>query len=193
MTGSTMRIGKLDAARRQLRTAITLWFNGGDPVSVHTLAVAAYEIIHTISEKRDPYRRDLLFDTLWIKDEYRREWINTIKKHANFFKHADRDGDSVIEFNPELSEGYIFFAIAGRELCGELASNEESIFMWWVMIHKAHILTENGHKTLANRIPIDAVEHLRTISKSEFFQALSVARANSVRGSFTRRHTLRLS
>ncbi|MGI8569030.1 MAG: hypothetical protein ACR2KT_08130 [Methylocella sp.] len=74
-----VRIGKLDAARRQLRTAITLWFNDGDPVSVHTLAYAAYEVIHAISEKRDPTRRDLLFDSRLIKDEFRGEWNATVE------------------------------------------------------------------------------------------------------------------
>jgi hypothetical protein len=65
-----LRIGKLDAARRQLETAIILWFTDGDPVAIHTLAFAAYEIIHVVSKKRDPNRRDLLFDPLVIKDEY---------------------------------------------------------------------------------------------------------------------------
>ena len=32
-----IRIGKLDAARRQLQAAITLWFNDGDPVAIHYL------------------------------------------------------------------------------------------------------------------------------------------------------------
>jgi hypothetical protein len=53
-----LRIGKLDAARRQLQTAIALWFDERDPVAIHTLSVAAYEIVHTISKQRDPHRRD---------------------------------------------------------------------------------------------------------------------------------------
>jgi hypothetical protein len=64
-----LKIGKLDAARRQLKTAIALWFTGGDPVAVHALAFAAYEIIHTISKKRDPKRGELLFDATLIKRE----------------------------------------------------------------------------------------------------------------------------
>ena len=35
-----LHVTKLDAARRQLETAITLWFHDGDPVSIHTLAAA---------------------------------------------------------------------------------------------------------------------------------------------------------
>ena len=37
-----LAITKLDAARRQLETAITLWFHDADPVSVHTLVMAAH-------------------------------------------------------------------------------------------------------------------------------------------------------
>ena len=67
-TYETIRISKLEAARRQLRTAITLWFTGGDPVAIHSLAFAAYEILHAISEKRDPNRIDLIFDSVWIDE-----------------------------------------------------------------------------------------------------------------------------
>ena len=37
-------ITKLDAVRRQLETTITLWFHDVDPVSVHTLVMAAHVI-----------------------------------------------------------------------------------------------------------------------------------------------------
>jgi|SRR5271166_6982401 len=90
-TALVIKVGKLDAAQRQLQTAISLWFTGGDPVSIHSLAFAAYEVIHTISKRLNPYRRDLLFDSLLIKDEYRSEFNITLKKHASFFKHANRD------------------------------------------------------------------------------------------------------
>jgi hypothetical protein len=79
----------VEAAQRQLRTAITLWFDDGDAVSVHTLAFAAYEIFHAVSEHRDPYRRDLLFDTFLIKDEFRRDWNKLVRREANFFKHTE--------------------------------------------------------------------------------------------------------
>ena len=193
MSATAIRIGKLDAARRQLRTAITLWFNDGDPVSVHALAYAAHEVIHAISKRRDPNRRDLLFDSVLVKDEYRREFNATIRKHANFFKHADKDGDSVIEFNPALSELFILFAILGRELCGEPPSDEESIFLWWLKIHKPHILTERGRQVVADNIPMDSLEHCRTLAKHEFFEVgIEARRAIQKRGTAVRRYSVRL-
>ncbi len=79
---SVITISKLDAASRQLQTAISLWFTSDDPVSVHALAFAAYEVLHTISKKRNSYRRDLLFDSDLIKDEYRADFNKAVKKHA---------------------------------------------------------------------------------------------------------------
>ena len=113
-TGPMIKLGKVDVARRQLQTAITLWFTEGDPVSVHTLVFAAYEVFHFVSKSRNPNRRDLLFDTR-VKDKYRKEWLGIIKKSAHFFKHANRDPDGVLDFHPEMNEGFILFAIAAHE------------------------------------------------------------------------------
>ena len=173
---STIKVSKLDSARRQLRTAITLWFTDGDPVSIHTLVVAAYEIFHTVSKQRDPYRRDLLFDSDYIKDEYRRDWINLIKKNANFFKHADRDPNDIAEFDPEMNMWFIVYSIVARGLCGEGQSQEESDFMWWFHVHRTKYLTDAGREMLANLWPANVVEFGRTWSKRHFYELLRDAR-----------------
>jgi hypothetical protein len=54
MTDNTkITVKKLDAAKRQLQIAIRPWFEDADPVSIHTLAFAAYEIAHVVSKKRN--------------------------------------------------------------------------------------------------------------------------------------------
>ncbi|WP_063995454.1 hypothetical protein [Bradyrhizobium sp.] len=108
-----MIVTKLDAARRHLAAAIRLWFRNGDAVSIHTLAFAAYEVIHFISIHRDKFRRDLLFDSDLIKDEHRAEYNRLIRSPANFFKHADRDPGGSLEFEPAASEIFMLFAILG--------------------------------------------------------------------------------
>lgn len=164
-------VGKLDAARRQLATAITLWFSGGDPVSIRTLAYAAYDVIHAVSKRRNPDRRDLLFNSALVRDECRREWGKFIKGHANFFKHADKDGDAVIEFRPIFSEMFILFSIAGIKLCGERQSDEESAFMFWFSFHEPHLLTDEGGKMFVHSIPIEKLNQIRSVPKKEFLQA----------------------
>ncbi len=167
-------ISKLDAARRQLATAITLWFEDRDPVSIHTLVFAAYEIIHAVSKQRNPARRDLLFNSQLIEDEHRVEYVKFVKEHGNFFKHALNDGNAVIEFRPVLSQMFFLMAILGVELCGEQKNAEESAFMWWQYIDKPDWLTESGRKLLEDTVPSENVAYLRTRPKSEFLQAFKI-------------------
>lgn len=174
-------ISKLDAAKRQLETAIALWFDDGDAVSTHALAYAAYEIIHTISKKRDPNRAALLFDTPVIKDEYRKDFAIWLKRHANFFKHGDRDGEAIIEFHPILTELYIQFALLGLELLGEPKSATASAYLWWGYIHRPNWLTESGRKVVSDTSPPEGIEHLRRISKGDFLKAFQHARRLAAR------------
>jgi hypothetical protein len=179
---TVLNVTKLDAAQRQLRTAITLWFTGGDPVSTHALAFAAYEVVHTVSKKRNKYRPDLLFDTDYIKDEYRGDWNKLLKKPAWFFKHADRDPEGEIEFNTEATWGFLLYAILGRELCGSPSSEEESAFLWWLHLHHTEILSEDGRKFLTDRMPIEMIENLKSMPKAAFFQSYKEAREIARRG-----------
>ena len=168
-TGKSITISKLDAARRQLQTAVTLWFTGGDPVSTHALAYAAYENLHAVSKKRNPNRHDLLFDLAVIKEESRKEVNAMIKRHANFFKHGDRDAEAVVDFNPVLSETFILFAIKGLELCGESMSDEFLVFNNWMRIEIP--LSRRGRRNrLVNSIPVENLAKLRALPEDDFFQ-----------------------
>lgn len=179
---SVMKINKIQAASAQLSTAIRLWFSGDDPISAHALAFAAYEVIHVVSKKRDKYRRDLLFDTDVIKDEYRSDWNILLKKEAYFFKHADRDPDGEIEFDPEKTWGFILYAIVGRTLIGEPQSEEESAFLWWLQLHMPKLLTDDGRKFMADRVPVHTLEQIRSVPKHKFFDMWREARRIAAQG-----------
>ena len=107
---ATMNLTKSDVARRQLVTAIRLFFSDDDPVSVYTLASNAWEVIDELCKLRD-------IDT--VSDQTRKhigplkdlgkDYIN--QPYRNFFKHADRDPHGKAEgFNAQSSEGVLFLA-----------------------------------------------------------------------------------
>jgi hypothetical protein len=169
-------VTKLDAAKRQLRTAIRLWFADGDPVSIHTLAFAAYEIAHVVSKKRNQARKVLIFDTLNIKEEYRAQWNMTIKRHANFFKHAKNDWDASIEFTPTLSVLFMMGASAGLRLAKEPRTLEELAFVFWLFLHRPHYVTPKAQKFFEDRIPVEHFAQMKVVPKSRFLQAFDMAR-----------------
>jgi hypothetical protein len=86
-------ITKLDAAIRQLTTAIRLFFEDQDPISVYTLAHASMEILSKLCERagKDRYLQQVA-EKHGLTEKEARQIVSYGK---NFFKHADRDADAV--------------------------------------------------------------------------------------------------
>jgi hypothetical protein len=83
----------LDAARRQLVTAIRLLFADRDAVSIYTLATNAQEILSALCEKHGvrSLRANFARPAGMSDAEVQSTLINPAR---NFFKHADRDPDA---------------------------------------------------------------------------------------------------
>lgn len=176
MRSEKIRISKLEAAARQLDCAISLWFQDGDEVSIHTLAAAAYQICHDTKEQRgDPF--PLLYYSPMIKEPFRRKWINAVKSPINFFKHADKDTHAIIEFSPPSSIGLMIFAAAGLRVTGVPTSRPVHALIDYLAIHDAEYIVESYRKEFADKFPVDYINQIKLIPKAEFFdQFMSAAR-----------------
>ena len=88
-----LRVSKLEAGKRQLETAIILYFNYGDTVSIHTLSAAAYGVLRDLNEKRggEPMFKEPLWQLMDTPEL--REYRKLINQPENFFKHSDRNPD----------------------------------------------------------------------------------------------------
>jgi len=164
-------IKKLEAAQRQLNCAIELWFNDGDEVSIHTLAAAAYQITHDI-KRHNGIQRDLLYDALIVKEEYRRDWIKAMKAAQNFFKHAkeDPDPEGTIEFSPFGNLVFLMTASAGIALLGAKESPEAGALFFWLLVHEPRLINRDFLEKFHNVTRIEDLESTRTISKARFFE-----------------------
>jgi len=131
-----MTITKLDAAKSQLATAIRLYFEDCDPVSVHTLATAAGEMIDRLCASGGirPVRSDFLGV---IIPERRKEIGKRLNKARNFFKHANLE--VLDDFSDELNVTAIVMAAEGlRRL--EIELSEARIFATWVAVVEPHLV-----------------------------------------------------
>jgi hypothetical protein len=111
----TYLITKQSAAKSQLETAILLWFNEGDPVSIHTLAVAAHECyaVLYLKIKRKPSE---LKDWLAKKPKGRQQ---RVRLPQNFFKHAVNDPlDKKVQLNTIDSDVLMLDAVMCHEALG---------------------------------------------------------------------------
>lgn len=165
------KIKKVDAARRQLDTAINLWFHKDDPVSIHTLACSAHQILHDINQHRKG--PELIFDSIVIKDAFRFLAKSYLKKHYNFFKHAEKDPDpeGTIDFNPSVTEGFIMFANLGLEYLGIKPNSIRSAFIIYQCLHKPNLFTEKGRHYILDNIPPDQLADILNLDRCQFLES----------------------
>ncbi len=162
MSDGLVTINKFDAMQRQLDTAIEMWFSDRDPVAIHTLLLASHEILHTLFRKKG--LRHFLFDSAAIRKDMRQEWTNQIRKCYNFLKHAQRDHDSSIVFNPSLNEFVIIHSIQGlKDMKIPLTFFHEA-FSQWFLINRTEFLPDG----LRHSVEIIDISDLRALPKQEF-------------------------
>ena len=123
---------KLDAARRQLETAISLLFTGGDAISTHTLAYAAFGILKDVASHRGETKVLATAEALASAGKKGEFWKG-FNRAGNFFKHADRDPDAVlVGMHEEENEALISIALSIYEGLGCIKSIELQAFsLWW--------------------------------------------------------------
>jgi len=135
---SMLRIGKLDAANRQLDCAIDLLFSEGDPVCVHTLAGAASILFSDMIEHRDPNKS---WDHMAQADNNLSpsEYFKIARNAQNFLKHAQHDADAVLSFNEVETEDLMMMAVLNS---GELQSMSwpQLVFQFWYLASRADTL-----------------------------------------------------
>ncbi len=133
-----VHITKLDAARRQLETAIRLYFHNGDIVSIHTLASAAHEIVDDLAKAKNVERtlfKGMVLD--YILPEHQKKWFEALNEAQNYFKHADRDHQKVIQFEPRTTELTLFDSVdTYARISGEHTSLMKIFMGWFVIRHK---------------------------------------------------------
>jgi len=125
------QIKKLEAAERQLKEAITLFFEERDPVAIHTLAHAAHEILYQVG-KNTRRAIPIFYKPSWLSEEARSKWAEYFKTHYNFFKHAGRREEETIIFNLDLNELVLFDCVSVCSQLGCAACPEMGTFAQWI-------------------------------------------------------------
>ena len=160
------KISKLDAARRQLETAINLFFRDADAVAIHSLAFAAHRVLVDICRTTG---KDSILKGDWILEKLgkdkRSEWLGMINEAANFLRHAEDDPSEFLNFDPSSND---IFLLDSVEMYMQLASEAPSLLAafrcWFLMKYPDLLSDEVRQKALAN----PAAKVLRPENKAAF-------------------------
>jgi hypothetical protein len=130
-TGSR-KVRNIEAANQQLEAAAKMFFENGDPVAVHTLASAAWEI-YAKHSKRTGRRR--IFDLLTAKlppGAKEKDLSDVLNKRRNFFKHASQSPNKAVDISDLENEIMLMMAASDAKfLLGEDAPAVVTALLVW--------------------------------------------------------------
>ena len=132
-------VTKMEAASRQLDTAIQLFFSGGDSIAIHSLATAAANVFADIAERKESVSwRTRTRDSSGLS---MKELKCILHNSWNFFKHADSDTDGKLIFNEQENQDLMFMAVLD---CGELYNTSCAMqaFQLWYIAAYPHSFSE---------------------------------------------------
>ncbi len=135
-----IKVNKIEAARRQINAAVRIFFRNEDPVAIHTLAMAAFRVLQDLAAKRDDSYMNTLVKTM-LKPGMEKEFWKAIHTPANFFKHADKDADGVLDnVEEEINEHVLFIdGLFYQDLGNQLTSEMQALQAWYIAIHPEYI------------------------------------------------------
>jgi hypothetical protein len=143
-------IAKLDAAKRQLAVAIRLFFNYADPVAIHTLAAAAYQILYDLSKGHGVI--GVVKGNPNVRKDKRAEWERIANQAQNFFKHADRDPLGKFNFEPEITCFFLFDAVSLYAQMTNQPFLEGTVYLSWFTVKYDHFLVAGAFKDYISTI-----------------------------------------
>ena len=129
----TAPLTKVSVARRQLTTAIELFFANRDIVSIYSLAANAWEIIDVLCRRAEvnsmsKQTRQNVPDGKDLK----RSYINS--PYRNFFKHAESDAEAALEPIPMSQvESVLFLATEDYLRLNKRAPIQLQVFQVWYL------------------------------------------------------------
>jgi hypothetical protein len=164
-----VRLTKLEAARRQIESAIWLWFVGDDHVSVHALAAAAHRLLLELAALREtaawPYSAAYLSSSP-AKDRRRNP-----DDAVTFFKYGKEDES--YELSEQWTELYLFDAVmAYSGLADDRgASALMSTFVLRFGVQRQDLFVPDAFRLLEKRVSKTFnLERLQRLSKIDFLK-----------------------
>jgi hypothetical protein len=124
------QVTKLEASRRQLVTAIRLFFENWDSVSVYSLGHSAWEVLDALCRHGGTIR---FLDEAAHANKMAEAEIRKIASYGrNFFKHADRDPETTLDdFADDLNDHVLLAATLDYGSLATTKPMELQVFQLW--------------------------------------------------------------
>jgi hypothetical protein len=164
-----VRLPKLEAAKRQIESAIWLWFVGDDLVSVHALTAASHRLLLELATLQEteawPYTAAYLPERTYKDQDAKAE------NPVTFFKHAKKK--ETYEVSEQWTELYLFDAVMAYSslVDDRSASVLMSTFVLRLGVQRQDLFVPDAFSLLERRVSKTFnLERLERLSKIEFLK-----------------------
>jgi hypothetical protein len=164
-----VKLSKIEAARRQIESAVWLWFMDGDMVSVHTLASAAHRTLVSLANLWGA-RAWPSTSAYLPKQSYHQRRIRT-DDAVSFFK--DVKEEESYEVSPQWTELYLFDAVMAYsnlapDRCGSALM---STFVVRFAVERQELFVPDAFSLLERRVSKTfKLDRLEQLSRIEFLK-----------------------
>ena len=128
-------VTKLDAAKEQLAEAITLFFEDRSAIAIHTLVLAAHQVLHDCAD-----RKASMIKSERAMNEGGTALIHRYNKEFNFFKHAQGDKDASIRFDPELHTFFLADSLHMYAHATGFWPHPHQVFNFWFILRNPNMV-----------------------------------------------------
>lgn len=158
------KITKIEAAKKQLETAVILYFNDKDFISIHTLVGAAKSILEGLYKATDNKKTQYQFICDLSKDKkLRKELCDGINYCQNFFKHAGKDPYESFDYKIEFTE--VLFYVTCQDY--QKYTGEKNALL---RVYELWIMVNNKYKIPISDEQKELSKCFKNMSKKEFFE-----------------------
>ncbi|UTG91796.1 hypothetical protein [Geobacter sulfurreducens] len=123
---------KLDVGRRQIDSAIRMFFSEEDVVALHSVAAAAHGVLRDLARHQGITKS--VKDSPLIADTARSEFLRAVNYPQNFFKHADSDPNGKMAFRHNGTAFFVLDAIVLYVALDKPLTHEMVIFLMWAQL-----------------------------------------------------------
>jgi len=157
---------KQDVAIRQLITAIRLFFDDGDPISIFSLAANSWEIIDVLcNEKNIDSVSNQTRENISNGKDLKYDYINS--PYRNFFKHADRDPKGTLQdFEASHTDSILFLGVEDYTRLFNKSPIELQVFQLWFIATNMDKVSDAKYDEFFQTIS-DVFPNIKNISRQE--------------------------
>ena len=157
MESQPERITKLAGAERLLKTAVDLFFEDGDMLSIHVLSSAAHEVLHVLLKKERKLTSFMKDIDLVIRSIKIKKYHDIIHHTQNFLKHGAKDHNAKLEYYKAETPFWIFDAIQMyAQLTGSQKYKVFALFVLWFRLEHKEVFDEQALTEMLKHAPTDA-------------------------------------